>query len=511
MTYDFTPAARRVLQFTNHFAVEGAFRPFLLLGLLSESESRAASLLDLHGVNSDVVQANWPCCADFDGNLQLSENWGEMPIRLQPQLAEDLNRIEPVLAEMPRPLAISTEHLLLAILDSSSDVRVWLNQQGMLKEDLAAEIFRLHGVTPGPAELNETTAEAPNRVDLSSNARIRILDASGNRASEALRVIEDFLRFGLDDAHLSTLSKQLRHDLTQALNALPMSQRLAVRDTANDVGTSIATGSEYQRDSDESILEANFARLQQSLRSLEEFSKAEHPDIAQAIEQLRYRAYTLHRAVGITRECCQRLADAQLYVLLDGGEDIASFRQLAAKIANSGIDVVQLRDKALNDRELLQRAQILREVTEGSRVLFIMNDRPDLAVLADADGVHVGQEELSVRDVRKIIGPDKLIGVSTHRIEQARSAVIEGANYIGVGPIFPSRTKQFDDLAGLDFAREVAREISLPAYAIGGIHTGNAQQVIDAGLHRFAVGAAISQAPDPVGAVRELLKKLCVS
>jgi thiamine-phosphate pyrophosphorylase len=121
-----------------------------------------------------------------------------------------------------------------------------------------------------------------------------------------------------------------------------------------------------------------------------------------------------------------------------------------------------------------------------------MNDRPDLAVLARADGVHIGQDELSVHDARQIVGPDQLIGISTHNIEQARQAVLAGANYIGCGPTFPSSTKHFDHFPGLDFLREVAAEISLPAFAIGGVTLGNLPSVRASGFHRVAVSSALT-------------------
>jgi thiamine-phosphate pyrophosphorylase len=138
-------------------------------------------------------------------------------------------------------------------------------------------------------------------------------------------------------------------------------------------------------------------------------------------------------------------------------------------------------------------------------LLFVMNDRADLAALSDADGVHVGQDELSVNDARTIVGPKALIGVSTHSIEQARQAVIDGANYIGVGPTFPSSTKSFDTFAGLDLLRSVAAEISLPAFAIGGITRENLPQVQAAGINRVAVTGAVIGAKDPKLAALELM------
>src|SRR4029077_19302983 len=141
--------------------------------------------------------------------------------------------------------------------------------------------------------------------------------------------------------------------------------------------------------------------------------------------------------------------------------------------------------------------KLVRGWTNRTGALFIMNDRPDLAVLTNADGVHVGQEELSVREARRIVGPSRLVGVSTHTIEQARQAVLDGADYIGVGPVFSSTTKSFVQLAGLEYVSQVAAEITLPAYAIGGIGGENIDEVLAAGASRVAVSGAICGAEDP--------------
>jgi thiamine-phosphate pyrophosphorylase len=202
------------------------------------------------------------------------------------------------------------------------------------------------------------------------------------------------------------------------------------------------------------------------------------------------------------------LASARLYVLTDGRSSPEELRRLAESLIAAGVHVIQLRDKRLGDRELFERARLLREATAGSGTLLIVNDRPDLARLAQADGVHVGQDELSVKDARTIVGPEAIVGVSTHSIEQARQAVLDGANYIGVGPTFPSGTKQFDTLPGIELLRAVAAEVRLPAFAIGGIDCDNLGEVLAAGIHRVAVSGAIATADDPAAVAREMLKKL---
>src|SRR5207248_117972 len=140
---------------------------------------------------------------------------------------------------------------------------------------------------------------------------------------------------------------------------------------------------------------------------------------------------------------------ARLYVLLSGETCAAALDWTIAEAAAGGAHVIQLREKGLRDRELLARARQVRRWTRQAGVLFILNDRPDLARLCEADGVHLGQDDLPVKEARRVLGPDALVGVSTHTIEQVRQAVLNGASYIGVGPCFPSRTKTFEDLAGL--------------------------------------------------------------
>ena len=137
-----------------------------------------------------------------------------------------------------------------------------------------------------------------------------------------------------------------------------------------------------------------------------------------------------------------------------------------------------------------------------------MNDRPDLALLADADGIHVGQAELTVKDARMLIGPQRLVGVSTHSLDQARQAVLDGANYIGCGPTFPSKTKTFASFPGTEFLQQVRQELSLPAFAIGGISRDNVEQVLAAGFTRIAVSGAVVDAADPGQAASWLLGKL---
>ena len=342
---------------------------------------------------------------------------------------------------------------------------------------------------------------------------LRILDAAANRAGEGFRVIEDFARFALNDSHMSRLLKECRHDLTQLLTQIPMEHRLAARDTLGDVGTEIETATEYTRSSPGDVVQAAFKRVQESLRTLEEYGKliptAElSTSFAHRVEQLRYRFYTVEKGLLRTAVARQRLIQQGVYLLLTSSACREGLETIVHAALEGGVRLFQLREKQMADRELLAVARRVREWTRAGDALLLINDRPDIAVLCDADGVHVGQEELTVQDARRIVGAERLVGVSSHCIEQARQGVLDGADYLGVGPTFLSKTKSFQQLAGLDFVRQAHAEITLPWFAIGGIDIENLDQVLAAGAHRVAVSSAICGSATPAITAAELCSRL---
>ncbi len=343
----------------------------------------------------------------------------------------------------------------------------------------------------------------------SKHSIYRILDASINRASEGLRVVEDYVRMSLNDAHLTQRLKQLRHQLIEATTGgIDQEKLIAARDTQQDVGTVAETISEYERKTETGIVQSNMSRLQQSLRTIEEYSKTIAADTARKIEQIRYVSYTLEKAIVTTMMSLRNLGDARICVLIDARDDMSTFAHRVTQLIESGVDLIQLRDKHQEARDLVAYGKRLSELTKGTATRWIMNDRADLAMATDADGVHVGQTDLAVSDVRRIVGAAKIIGVSTHDIQQARQAVLDGANYLGVGPVFSSRTKAFDSIAGLEFVRQVADEIQLPAFAIGGVTSSNVAEIVQHGMHRVAISEFVRTATDPGKAIKQLTDAL---
>lgn len=337
---------------------------------------------------------------------------------------------------------------------------------------------------------------------------LRIIDAAANRAREGLRVIEDYLRFALDDQHLTATCKRLRHDLQSALQVISSTDRHAARETEADVGTRISTPTESTRGDLWEACSASFARVAESLRSLEEYTKVLDPALGGQFEALRYRSYTLQRVTGSTRQSCQRLDAVGLLALVDGCPSCDEFTRLIDALVAAGVPAIQLRDKSLSDRQLVDRAHLLHRKTRDTATLMFVNDRPDIAAVSHADGVQLGQDDLSVKDARTIVGPHALVGISTHCLDQARQAVRDGANLIGVGPTFRSTTKAFDHFPGLPLLEAVSRDIRLPTFAIGGICSANLSQVLATGVRRIAVGAAITKSDDPAAAARRLLAQL---
>jgi thiamine-phosphate pyrophosphorylase len=595
MDYQFTAAAERVLDHAAGWIDPAVSHDLdaraVLLGLLSETECRAAHLLAERGITVEAVCAT---LGTVHGDSPATDGTAIEPRRFNRDVRGAIREAYRFALQFEHSPILATEHLLLAVLYSRSDTPRWLNERGATRHAVEADIRTRNGYDDTPLDFedegeqgrgergegrargedaweriapirddvpvfNSTTHHSPPPTPSSSlsphpsplSPTLRILDAAANRAREGLRVVEDYLRFVLDDQFLTETAKQLRHDLVAALKKIPAPDLLASRETLADVGTGLTTVAESDRADLTGVLAANFARLEESLRSLEEYGKLIDPGMAAEFKQIRYRIYTLERAAAITRRSGKQLAAAKLYVLIDGRNSLDEFREFASSLIVAGVHVLQLRDKTLDDRQLLARARALRQLSwrarlteraegfipsayaasgataglrgatdglsssaggedraTGRRPLFIMNDRPDLAALSQADGVHLGQEELTVKDARTILGPRALIGVSTHTIEQARQAVLDGANYIGVGPTFPSTTKDFALFPGLDLVRAVAAEICLPAFAIGGITLENLPAVLATGIRRVAVSGAIIDDKNPAAAAQKFVADL---
>ncbi len=339
---------------------------------------------------------------------------------------------------------------------------------------------------------------------------LRMIDASANRAREALRVMEDVARFVLDDADLSASLKNIRHDLGVALgDTANAGALLAARDTPGDVGTAISTPGEYRRENMGSVAAAAAKRLTEALRSIEECLKI-GPDGggAKAIEALRYRAYDVEKRLLLALGT-GRARQWKLCVLITEPLCELPWEEVVHQAIEGGADCLQLREKSLSDAALLRRARRLVAITrEMSReVSVVINDRPDIAILSGADGVHVGQEDLPIEEIRKLAGFSLLIGISTGSIDRALAAARAGADTCGVGPMFQTTTKDKPTLAGPAYLREYLANPAtarVPHLAIGGITPENIAQLAAVGCQGVAVSAAVIKKQRPAVACRAL-------
>ena len=471
MLEDISPAVERALAVARQQSAAGVLNAVeLFLALIADDEGRAAQVLVEAGADLAAVRL----LAGQHPPLAL-----QMPAILTGAREVAGERME---------ATVTGEFLLLGLLRTMESLHDPLRRAGVRIGQL------LHATDLPPLPLDDAI-RFDDPVEFVSAARV--VDANANRAREALRVLDDYCRFVLDDAVLTGEVKGMRHALADLLARLPAGSLIESRETLRDVGTAISAGGELVRGSPSEVARINLKRLQEALRSLEEFGKLLSGDLAAGLEALRYRAYTVERALSIGVDARERLDGAALYVLLTGATCAAALDWTIREAAAGGADIFQLREKSLSDRDLLDRAINVRRWTRETGTLLIVNDRPDIARLAEADGVHLGQDDLSVKDARRILGTGPLIGVSTHTPEQVEQAVFDGATYIGVGPTFASSTKQFDALAGLEFVRAATAITTLPAFIIGGVTAENVDAAVAAGAKRVAVSAAICQADDP--------------
>jgi thiamine-phosphate pyrophosphorylase len=208
---------------------------------------------------------------------------------------------------------------------------------------------------------------------------------------------------------------------------------------------------------------------------------------------------------GLVRE---RLQEARLYLVTPGDPPAGPLEEFLPRVLEGGVDIVQLRDKHLEARPLLELAAVVRRRTREFGALFFVNDRVDLAIAAEADGVHVGQQDLAPEEARRQMGPAALIGLSTHAPGEILAAAASAADYIAVGPVHATPTKPGRPAVGHELVRFAAARAVQPFFAIGGIDGANLADVLAAGARRIAVVRALTESDDPGGAARRLSEAL---
>ena len=334
----------------------------------------------------------------------------------------------------------------------------------------------------------------------------RILDVNLNRASEGLRVIEDGVRFVLNECRLTHEVREIRHCLTKKFKEIPgldSGKLLAAREAEEDVGKKL--GGE-ERENLKDLIRANFRRVEEAQRSLEEFGKLLSPALGQNFKELRFKVYSLEKKV---RMKLRKRMDLSLYAIADTSlipEE--RFEENIEKALTGGASIIQLREKNLPPSPFLETAVKMRKLVRPP-ILFIVNDRVDIAMGCQADGVHLGQEDFPAIAARRVMGEEMIIGVSTHSLKEAQIAEREGADYVAIGPVFPTSTKlDSHHPVRTEIIRKIKEELSIPVVAIGGITAENVEEVLKMGVDGIAAGSAIFGQEDVGAATRRLSHKI---
>lgn len=339
---------------------------------------------------------------------------------------------------------------------------------------------------------------------------LRIIDANLDRTGEGLRFLEETARFILNDAALTKILKELRHNLVTTSPQFNL-KLLQARNAENDVGAEIKTDIHEKQDDLLNKVTANSKRIQQSLRVLEELATLPGIELdVTIISQARFEVYSLERKISsrlIRQDKAARIKG--LYAIIDSDSlgnrnHIDTARQLLC----GGAGIIQLRDKALGKRELLGIAQELKQLCKKHNALFIVNDYLDIALATGADGLHLGQEDLPVATARKLLPIDTLIGCSVSSARQARDAEAQGADYIAAGAVLPTDTKEDAEVVGIDTLKDIKKSTSLPVVAIGGINMDNMFHILAAGADSVAIISAILKAESPNDATRLIIKEI---
>jgi thiamine-phosphate pyrophosphorylase len=340
-----------------------------------------------------------------------------------------------------------------------------------------------------------------------SQAVLRIIDANLNRLGEGLRFLEETARFVLDDGRITTGLKNLRHSLSPK-DPLLKTAYLSARDSSSDIGPSIRVNqAEPVRGLSQAVV-ANARRVEESLRVLEELAKTPDTGLdSAALQDARFAVYTLEKEL-VSR--LLRQDKAALLSTLHAVVDTAALGSrghapAASEMLAGGARVIQLRDKTTPRGRLLDIALELAELCLRHSALFIVNDALDIALASDADGLHLGQDDLPVKVARRLLPVDKLVGCSVRTVAEAKKAQADGADYLGFGAVFSTSTKTESTPLGTVLISEIKKEVSLPLIAIGGISGRNVGDVLRAGADGAAVISALLSAESIESATRGIL------
>jgi thiamine-phosphate pyrophosphorylase len=314
----------------------------------------------------------------------------------------------------------------------------------------------------------------------------RIADVNLNRLNESLKFIEDVIRFSLENKDLLTRIRKLRYEFFKIKKAIPLADIISFRQSRYDLGRTATFDIQTKKTSEDLII-ANLTRAKESARIIEEILKSINVKIGNRMKEMRFQLYDLEKyIVG----CLRRNFNSRIIAVIDEKYLLAyRIKNMIDILENNGATMIQLRIKTLPDRKFYNYAVRIKKILKKKDIKFIINNRLDIALAVGADGVHLGQDDMPVRMARRILGENYIIGVSAHNIDEAKKAEQGGADYIGVGSIFRTKTKSDARICGLSVLKSMCKKITIPVIGIGGVTNKNYRDVFKTGASGIAVSS----------------------
>ena len=344
----------------------------------------------------------------------------------------------------------------------------------------------------------------PHRINAEDLRVFQIIDANLDRAREGLRVLEDWARFGLGGNDFVAKIKNYRQILGK--NHLEVYKQS--RNYIEDQFKGLTHQEQNNRKNPEQIICSNAGRVQEALRVVEEFSRLHNHKLSKIASEIRYEIYSLEidlLNLSNRKSSEEILKENDLYVITDQKENLL---KIIEDILISGVKIIQHRFKKGTDKDNLEEAIQIKNLCKKYNSLFIINDRVDIALASDADGIHLGQDDLDLKTARKLLGYSKVIGISANNEIDISTALKNGCNYIGIGPIFETVTKKDKKPLGIEKIKTLTKDLNIPWFAIGGVTKNNISFLKSNGFKKVALVSQIMNSEDPKEDAIMILKEL---
>ena len=343
-----------------------------------------------------------------------------------------------------------------------------------------------------------------NRTEAQDLRIFQIIDANLDRAREGLRVLEDWARFGLGENNSVKRIKNFRQILGK--NHLEVYKQS--RNYIEDESKGLTHQAQSERKDPDQIISSNAGRVQEALRVIEEFSRLHNHELSKIAAEIRYEIYTLEielLSLSKFKKSVEILKKNDLYVITNQKENLL---EIIEKILIAGVKIIQHRFKKGTDKDNLQKAIQIKNLCKRYNSLFIINDRIDIALASNADGIHLGQEDLDLKTARKLLGTSKLIGISANNEIDISNALKEGCDYIGIGPVFETATKKDKKPIGIEKIKTLTKDLNIPWFAIGGVTKNNISYLKSNGFKKIALVSQLMNSEDPKEDAIMILKEL---